>query len=237
MTSIPTQDSSSRTRCAGSYNESMRVYFVRHGESVANLTRLKGLGSTPEGDQLTEKGRAQSRNVGIRLASVGLTHLVSSPMVRAQKTARGIAEVLELPLETDDGIYETTQSPEFYNAPEDKRGSLSLYSWMPESAPTKAPDGAESFDDIVERVKTFQARLLARSHDQPLIITHGNFLRFFLGRVLHGDDFAPAHLPSLLKARSYNTGISIFEHDVTELFDGLKLMDWRLTTWMDHAHL
>ena len=55
-------------------------------------------------------------------------------MTRAQETAQGIAEVLELPIETDEDLYEVRQSDAFYAASPDY-GDTGTLSWMPTAAP------------------------------------------------------------------------------------------------------
>jgi broad specificity phosphatase PhoE len=76
----------------------MRFTFVRHGQSVANVSgRWQGHGDAP----LSETGRAQADKLGARLAK-RFDRVVSSDLVRAMDTAR----TLGLPLETDPAFRE-----------------------------------------------------------------------------------------------------------------------------------
>jgi broad specificity phosphatase PhoE len=62
----------------------MTVYFVRHGESVANRALvLSGVFDHP----LTEAGRAQAREAGRRLAGVRFARVYTSVLCRAVETA------------------------------------------------------------------------------------------------------------------------------------------------------
>ena len=65
----------------------LTLHLVRHGESLAN-----------DADRLSERGWEQARSLGRRLQGEGLELIVASPITRAQETAQGIAEVLELPI-------------------------------------------------------------------------------------------------------------------------------------------
>ena len=71
----------------------MSIYFLRHGESQANASRvLAGQFDSP----LTDKGRLQAQQEAKRLQSAGVTFdlIISSPLSRALDTAKCIAESL-----------------------------------------------------------------------------------------------------------------------------------------------
>jgi probable phosphoglycerate mutase len=215
----------------------LTLYFVRHGESVANLSDRNGDKRPEDADRLSEHGWEQARALGRRLQGEGLELIVASPMTRAQETAQGIAEVLELPVETDEDLFEVRQSDAFYAASPDY-GDTGTLNWMPAADPAHAEPGAESFEDIVARVGRVQERLEGiASERRVLAVSHHNFLHFFLGVTLFGEDFAPWMVPGLYQAGHANTGITIFERVGRRLLDGVDLPGWILTTWNDRAHL
>ena len=213
------------------------LYFVRHGESVANLSDRNGTKRPEDADRLSDHGWEQARGLGRRLEGTGLELIVASTMGRAQETAQGIAEVLGLPIETDPDLFEVRQSDAFYAASPDY-GDTATLKWMPSADPSFAEPGAESFDDIVDRVRRVQERLAERAAEQRILaVSHHNFLHFFLGVTLFGDDFAPRLVPGLYQAGHANTGITIFERRARRRMDGIDLPGWVLTTWNDQAHL
>ena len=213
------------------------LYFVRHGESVANLSDRNGSKRPDDADRLSEHGWEQARGLGRRLEGEGLELIVASPMQRAQETAQGIAEVLGLPIETDEDLFEVRQSDAFYAASPDY-GDHGTLTWMPTAEPDYAEPGAESFDDIVARVNRVQERLSETAAERRIMaVSHHNFLHFFLGVTLFGDDFAPWMVPGLYQAGHANTGITIFEQVSRRLMDGVDLPGWVLRTWNDRAHL
>ena len=67
----------------------MQVFIVRHGECYGNVdsTRYQSADTA-----LTPLGVRQAACVGRRLAELGITHIVSSPLQRALATAQTIAE-------------------------------------------------------------------------------------------------------------------------------------------------
>ena len=97
----------------------MQFYFIRHGQSTNNELWLQTGSSNgrSEDPELTETGRQQARAVAEYLSQAtrvteksdrnrnaqnvggfGITHLYTSPMIRAVATGTAIAEALDLPL-------------------------------------------------------------------------------------------------------------------------------------------
>lgn len=71
----------------------MKLYFIRHGESVANANSIISTLDTP----LTKKGEEQSRIVGHSLLDKNVTIIICSPLLRARQTAMLIANMLNVP--------------------------------------------------------------------------------------------------------------------------------------------
>ena len=69
----------------------MFLFIVRHGECFGNLDAELGPDTA-----LTPLGEAQADFVGERLAELGITHVVSSPLLRALGTAQRIADKADL---------------------------------------------------------------------------------------------------------------------------------------------
>ena len=209
---------------------------MRHGESAANVFDRGGAQPDDGGDRLTEHGWAQARGLAERLRGEALEAIVASPMRRAQETAAAIGEALDLPVRTDDDLFEVVQS-DAYHASRDTRAEHATLTWMPDARPDEATPGAESFAEIVARVSRARARLEAMDAERVLVVSHHDVLHFLLGLIMFEDDFAPGHLPGLYRLRHANTGISIFTHDDERVMDGIPLPGWSLTTWNDRAHL
>ena len=101
----------------------MIVYFTRHGESVNNVAD-RALEATPaNGDSLSERGWEQARGLGERLRGEGIEAILASPYGRAQETAQAIGEVLGLPYETDEDLYEVRQSDAYRAASPNYQGT------------------------------------------------------------------------------------------------------------------
>src|SRR5690348_5787824 len=71
------------------------LYFVRHGQTQGNVNRLwSGTTETP----LTDEGRAQAKRAGEHAKSLGIDHIVCSPLGRAKDTAAIIAKEIDFPI-------------------------------------------------------------------------------------------------------------------------------------------
>jgi 2,3-bisphosphoglycerate-dependent phosphoglycerate mutase len=82
----------------------MYLYFVRHGESVANREHV--FSNEGQKHPLTPAGQQQAHKLAWRLASRPVARVYSSPLVRAVQTAEILAEHLRAPLQISDALRE-----------------------------------------------------------------------------------------------------------------------------------
>ncbi len=72
----------------------MLFYLIRHADPIYNP------------DSITDLGKRQAEAVGKRLALHGIDKIYSSPMIRAQQTAKPLSEILKKPIEIEPWTYE-----------------------------------------------------------------------------------------------------------------------------------
>ena len=82
----------------------MKLYFVRHGESEANLLREFSNRGFRHG--LTERGFQQAEQLGQNLDPIPFKTIYSSPLKRAVQTAEILQQHLNCPLEITDALRE-----------------------------------------------------------------------------------------------------------------------------------
>ena len=82
----------------------MRIYFVRHGESEANLLREFSNRGFKHG--LTARGRQQAEQLARNLQGIPFAKIYTSPLMRAFQTAKILVERLHCPLEVTDALRE-----------------------------------------------------------------------------------------------------------------------------------
>ncbi|HLM30049.1 MAG TPA: histidine phosphatase family protein [Solirubrobacterales bacterium] len=213
----------------------MRLLFLRHAESVSNADpEAVGLPEA-EGDRLTKRGHRQALAVARALRESGATRLLVSPMGRAQETAKPIAKALDLEIETHPGIHELREADDFLELPPEEQKLKRWSERMAESAadPDSAPEGAESFNDVLGRVRSFKADL---ENSEPeavvLAISHGIFGRFFLIDSLIGELFRASEVGRLWQLRTANCGLSVFEHGERRHPADPEMEGWVCASWM-----
>lgn len=82
----------------------MLIDFVRHGEPMEGVPYSENPG-------LSERGRKQAEQLGLVLADVELTAVISSPIERARETAEIAASSIGLEVNIDERLMEIRTAP------------------------------------------------------------------------------------------------------------------------------
>jgi probable phosphoglycerate mutase len=170
----------------------MKIYFVRHAQSEANVLRVISNRDLPH--HLTETGRQQAERLTYTFAEVPVTEIYSSPIVRAAETAQIVAVSKGLPVqitnalrEPDCGIMEG-RGDEAAWVEHDRV----VADWTTGQYDSRI-EGGESFNDLRARFVPFIDRLVAEhggTDHHLLLITHGSLLYLMLPLVLINIGFA-----------------------------------------------
>jgi broad specificity phosphatase PhoE len=181
----------------------MKLYFVRHGESTANL--LGEFSNDNNKHSLTELGIAQARATALVLRGKSIDRIYTSPVLRAVQTAQILFEALQAPWEITEalrewsvGVYEGTSDPlgwELHRqVQEDWFFHHKLESRMP---------GGESFAEIQDRFVPFINQLLRNgngSQENVALVGHGGLYMAMLPAILTNVDRAFAQQHGLVYA-------------------------------------
>jgi ribonuclease H / adenosylcobalamin/alpha-ribazole phosphatase len=143
-----------------------RLILLRHGQTALSVDRrYSGRGNPP----LTETGLRQATAAAGRLATHGVTAIVTSPLTRARQTADAVASTTGAPVteladltETDFGNWEgltfgeaRAKDPELHAA------------WLTD--PSVPTPGGESFDQVHTRVVAAKDQVL-RQHAGATVV-------------------------------------------------------------------
>ena len=79
----------------------MKLYFVRHGQTDANVKTTNGEASLDLDDPLNEMGMTQASMLAKDLDSVKFDAIITSPLKRAYQTAIAVNKYHNLPLNLD----------------------------------------------------------------------------------------------------------------------------------------
>jgi broad specificity phosphatase PhoE len=212
-----------------------QALLLRHGESVSNADPEAIALPADIGDRLSERGQEQAHAAADGLARADITRLLSSPMRRARETAEPLSEALDLPVTVLPYAHELKEVSGYGELdPEEQK----LQRWSARMAahpddPDQAGDGAESFNDVRDRVRRLKVELENQpSRERTLIVTHGIFSRFFFFDSLLGEEFGPRLVPQLWNLRTRNCGLSVFERGERWHPTDVETPDWTCVTWM-----
>ncbi|MCW2806704.1 MAG: histidine phosphatase family protein [Marmoricola sp.] len=145
------------------------VHLLRHGE-VHNPTGILYGRST--GYHLSERGRAMAERVADRIGDRDITHIVSSPLERAQETAAPLAAARGLTVRLDDRVIESGNI--FEGSPFRLRESILRRPkvWKKMLNPLR-PSWGEPYKEVVSRMWAAieEARDAAAGHE-AVIVSH-----------------------------------------------------------------
>jgi probable phosphoglycerate mutase len=154
----------------------MRIYFTRHGESYANISREvsnRGLKHP-----LTPTGRSQALALAGKLECRGIVHVYASPVLRALETGILVANQLGVDYEVSDALRE-------YDCGElEGRSDEACWQQMDELARSWVVDhewqrrhpGGESGLEVRNRFDTFVQELVSKhapANENVVCVSHG----------------------------------------------------------------
>lgn len=175
---------------AGYEQASHRIFLIRHGVTDWNRSfRYQGTSDV----ELNDEGIEQARLLGLRLASVRPTRVISSPLKRACRTAEIIMAQNEssVPIEREGDIREisfgfweglTITEVEACDAE-----TVKIWRRAPFSV---APRGGEPLGDVLARSARVADDLRATGGpgDITFVVAHGAILRALLGILIRAED-------------------------------------------------
>lgn len=168
----------------------MKLHFVRHGESEANILREVSNRGLKHG--LTEKGRQEATTLAARFKGISIARIFSSPLLRAIQTSEILARELGIPFDITDALreYDCGIIEGRSDAASWKIYDRVAYDWL-EGGWNSRVEGGESLLDVTLRFVQF-AQWLAREHNQSqnnlILVSHGGLYRHMLPLVLTNVD-------------------------------------------------
>lgn len=204
----------------------MKVYFVRHGESIHNAARVHSAFDTP----LSEVGRIQALTIANWLKDIDIDVIISSDFVRAKETAEIISKVIKKKVELTK-LARERQTPSIIHGkpigdPEIKKLNEEILKKI--NDPNYRHSDDENFFDTKKRAQELLNYLIKRREENIVVVLHGTILRYIVATMVYGPDLDWDTLTGFFNFKLNNTGITLCERSDDE---------WKLVTWNDHAHL
>lgn len=204
----------------------MKIYFVRHGETIWNTKKIfQGIKNSP----LTELGKEQTKKLKEHLKDVKFTHFYSSPLGRALETINILTEdrknvkieiipdFREINMGQMEGVpkddFESAFPVEFYN----------LWNNGKDYDPAKFE--GETLQSVYKRAEN-GLKFLTENHkddDVLLVVSHGVTLEAIFANIKGEtvDTFAERNVPE-------NTSVTIVEY---------KNSSYKIVLFSDTTHL
>ena len=207
----------------------MHVYFIRHGESEANIRMIRQGPDEP----LSSLGILQAKALAERVASIPAEVIFSSHYRRARETAEYIQDALGKSATPTPLFSEFKQPSELVGLPihgEESERAKEL-KHIHEHQPEWHLSDEENFYDAKTRTLEALQFLEELPFAHMIVVTHSHLMLYIAAAILLPDTISPAAQREFMGSMTIaNTGISECE------FLG-KEKGWRLISWNDNAHL
>ena len=196
------------------------IIFLRHGQAENNTKRI--LAGRTEGVPLTKIGIEQAENIGKYLKPIDISAIYSSPIERANNTAKIVAESNSIDYKLDERLTELDMG-KFTRMPYDeifaKHGNVFLKFYS--NDPIISKYNVETFPHVQKRVMDMLDYTI-KKHDQEnvLLVTHMDPIKSVIAKVI---DLKPLSLFELIIA---NCSLTIIKHHDEKLsLSAINAMD------------
>lgn len=207
----------------------MEVLFIRHGETAANQQRIYQRSAEP----LSVRGRAHMQDTATALQAWRPTHVLSSPMVRAQESAAILAVKLQCTTESFLEAREVRWPAHLEG--KSRRSFTSLrhmaaWFWQ-QNVHTDDAKVGESYATLRKRIERAKNILETYPSDSRIVVvSHSVFINFFVEHVCNTEHLSLALAgPRLLKVMTLqNTNATQLTCDQG---DEAQTCHWHLTAF------
>jgi broad specificity phosphatase PhoE len=151
---------------------------MRHGQTDWNIEeRFNSITEVP----LNAEGRRGVSVAAHGMVDMGITRIVSSPMLRCVHTAEIVRDAVNPTIDIE--IWNDLREVDFGDfeglSKHDLNGNNGLRSWFSPYPTGNTPPNAETWTDAALRARSVLS-LLAQSDQQTLVVSHGYILRLMI---------------------------------------------------------
>jgi broad specificity phosphatase PhoE len=204
----------------------MKLYLVRHGESISNSTRTHQSSDV----SLSPLGHKQAKLLAKRFKTIDIDLILSSHYTRAHQTAEYISALIKKPIKIEENLREIRRPSSLLGKSIDDFEVMKVKSLIAKNTDKNWHyEDEENIHELIERAKIVLATLQEYSAENILAVSHGRFIVAIICAVTMGDELTPALYSQVTdNVLISNTGITVL----------VKKNDrWVLQTWNDDAHL
>jgi broad specificity phosphatase PhoE len=199
------------------------LYLVRHGQTIGNVNKLiHGHTNAP----LTDAGVLQAHERKVSLKDIQFTHVYSSDLIRAHKTAEILNLEHELKIVTTPQLRERNYG--LYEGKHQDEAKKQLWDLLTNKSdhPHIKESGVETNEQMVERGMSFLKKLSARHLGETvLVVTHGGLMRVILQHLnyFRKSEFRPGAIDNLAYIKLESDGDTFTVKETAGVFIEKKL--------------
>lgn len=164
----------------------MEIYLIRHGETTGDIENRYG---GDYDDDLSEKGQDEAKELADKLISSGIQLILCSPRIRAQQTAKSLANKLNCEIKNIQDLRERNQNGILTGMVRDE--AKEKYPELTEKVKDyhNQIEGAEGYGDFVIRIKkAFEEIKAIKDYETIAVVTHGGPIRVFFREILKAGE-------------------------------------------------
>jgi 2,3-bisphosphoglycerate-dependent phosphoglycerate mutase len=151
------------------------IIFMRHGQAYNNVKKLL-VGRNLE-SHLTDMGKIQVKNTSQTLASIDIHKIYASPVIRTVETAEIVSDVIGVPFEKDERLFEIELGKlvgMYYEDLINKHGNLFVKFYCDNDDENSLLEfEVESFGAVKKRISELLKEIVAKhKNENVLLVSH-----------------------------------------------------------------
>lgn len=201
------------------------IIFMRHGQAFNNVQKLL-VGRNLE-SHLTDLGREQVKSTSQLLKSIDIHKMYSSPVIRTMETAEIVSNVIGLPFEKDERLFEIELGKlvgMYYEDLINKHGNLFVKFYCDNDDENSLLEfEVESFGAVKKRISELLKEIVIKHKDENvLLISHLDPIKAAISLIMN---IKPSSVYNIWVP---NASLNIFKNFNNDLsLCGINVMDMR----------
>ena len=151
-----------------------KFLLIRH---ATNDTVGKIIAGRKPGVHLNEEGKLQAKNLAIRLASIGIVAVYSSPLARAVETAEAISTALHLTTEVNEDFIEINFGEWTGSTIDELRSEKEFHHFNILRSCTRIPGGETMLEAQARFISGLDKLKVKHPNEVVAIVSHGDLIK------------------------------------------------------------
>jgi probable phosphoglycerate mutase len=201
------------------------IIFMRHGQAYNNVQKLL-VGRNLE-SHLTDLGREQVRNTSQILKTINIDQIYSSPVIRTVETAEIVSDIVNMPFQKDERLFEIELGKlvgMYYEDLINKHGNLFVKFYSDDDNENSLLEfEVESFRAVKQRISELLEEIsIKHQNENVLLVSHLDPIKAAISLIMN---IKPS---SVYNIQVPNASLNIFKnYDNNISLCGINIMDIR----------